>query len=344
MLTSTLYKLRPILNLSDWKRTSSPHPHASTKPFFFLIASPGINASRWLAKTLNSHPDIVCTHGAAEFEFALDHDYKDDGSLSDEKRARRRMQSAARKSLSLDDIFSELKSVRPARAYGNVHMFTVQELDHILRRQTDTSNAPFQLRYMNLIRHPIARISSWVAMTTQLWQTRFTPTGELSPSLPDFLQQAADNHIKATNQFLEQERLGALHKPHRAFNRDSFPDILRLYALKENLALALLHRRYPHIYSVTKERLTTDPDYFGLFLTSMFDHEMASPQFVDCAVKADAFNVRRDACEKDANPLSPKKDFLGWPEWQRELFSMLSKRHGLPDIYAAKGYDFSFLE
>lgn len=316
---------------------------ASGKPVFFLVSSHGVNASRWLAKTLSSHPEIVCTHGAAELEFALDHEYKDDRSLSDDRRARRRAQSAARKTRSLDDIFNELQAVRPAKAYGNVHMFTIQELDGIAK-QARQFHDKFEFRSVNIIRHPVARISSWVAMTNQVWENRFDEDGMLMPALPTFLQQTAKDCLRQANELLEREQLTHIYSFQEHFGKDNYRDILMLCALKENLALALLHLQYPHIYSITKERLTTDPDYFGLFMAAMLPQELASPAFIESAIRSDAFNVRRPDQEKDSNPLSPRKDFAGWPDWLQEMFVVIGRRYDFPSIYRNKQYDFSFAE
>jgi len=118
---------------------------------YFFITTNGNSASRWLAQTLNMHPDIICSHSPARISIAMayDHGYSD----SEFKEI---MQDESRKKIPTDILLNELEQIGKVRCFGNVHLFNLRQL----RENIDKNNHEKEFRVVDLVRHPVSFVQS----------------------------------------------------------------------------------------------------------------------------------------------------------------------------------------
>jgi hypothetical protein len=130
-------------------------PHFATE---FIATTPGLSATRWLAFVLGSHPDVFIAHGhfplssVVQTEFKLEKSKGDVDSLT----IGNEMSDFYRTS-SLSDVFAAYFAIKPdARAYGNIHSYTLHTLMQRVRNAAELNG----INVLNVLRHPVSYIDS----------------------------------------------------------------------------------------------------------------------------------------------------------------------------------------
>jgi hypothetical protein len=130
-----------------------------SQPKYFLVTSPGYTATRWLARVLNSHPEIACNHSAGAEALERDYTLRELRELAEEKFGRRDDRSATQ-------FLREFAERHPAaRAVGNVHRYSLTAL----RRNAELWPGEVPRRVVNLIRHPVDWVASGAAQLGRMF-------------------------------------------------------------------------------------------------------------------------------------------------------------------------------
>ena len=131
---------------------------------YFLVTTNGHCASKWLAASLDLHPEIVCSHGPAAHPLCMQHDREyTDADMS------RILAEEHRKLMPLDLLFEELERVGPARCYGNVHLFNLRQLAENVAAHPPSR----RFKVVDLVRHPVPFVRAGTA--NMLRQARSNP-------------------------------------------------------------------------------------------------------------------------------------------------------------------------
>ncbi len=143
-----------------------------TDRIIFLVASAGFSGSKWLAASLDRHPDILCTHSACDFQI-WDRRYSAEefDRCTEEEWIHR-----AKKPL--DQYPEELAGRGEARVYGNVHRYRICDLAENFRRWPPT----IPVAYVNLVRHPVLWAQSGAHQFETLAETNLFMRFELLQS------------------------------------------------------------------------------------------------------------------------------------------------------------------
>jgi hypothetical protein len=127
---------------------------------YFLITSSGQMATFWLASQLNKHPNIFCSHSYDKPAWGAT------GSPLRGKDGERQRAVIKERlgSLSLQDFFSENAETTPKKYVGNVHAYNIENALALVKKEKLQN-----VKMVNLIRHPIARINSFVNCMKNEW-------------------------------------------------------------------------------------------------------------------------------------------------------------------------------
>ncbi len=159
----------------------------------FVIASAGSAATRWLAASLNLHPDITCSGGGGELKDIMDFSRAPDAAETEriaEFNLRHFASSAGRPKM-LSQIFAELKAYRPAKIYGNVHLFSVTSLLHHLTLEPLPTTFPFA----NVVRHPVGRLETHFRVSMMNYNT--------GPSSKELIEYVTNQRVTVDRAYLD---------------------------------------------------------------------------------------------------------------------------------------------
>ncbi len=126
----------------------------------FLITSSGQMGTFWLATQLNKHPEIFCSHSYDKPAWGAS-----GTALRGEEGERQR--AVIKKyfgTLPLKQFFEENAEVTPKHFVGNVHAYNVEKALSLVKKENLQD-----VKIINLIRHPISRINSFVKCMKNEW-------------------------------------------------------------------------------------------------------------------------------------------------------------------------------
>jgi hypothetical protein len=128
----------------------------------FLVTTPGLCATRWLSFVLASRPDVYVTHGKYALESVIHGRFEEEQQQGDRSSlALGNVMSDFYRCRSLAEVFDIYRHLMPgAVACGNVHSYTLSE---VMNRFGPIGNLA-DIRIANLIRHPLAYITSHAEM------------------------------------------------------------------------------------------------------------------------------------------------------------------------------------
>ncbi|HJL15344.1 MAG TPA: hypothetical protein RMH99_06810 [Sandaracinaceae bacterium LLY-WYZ-13_1] len=265
----------------------------------FLVTSPGYTATKWLARTLASHPGVYCEHSAGSCALERDYTGEELAALAEEKLGRRDLEP-------LDVTFARLLArAGEARAAGNVHRYNRTAL----RRNLARFGATRAFCTANLIRHPV----TWVESGSHQ------------------LARMAGYSSRIRRRLHAAHRRGAARW--RALSAPTFPwpsELAFLY-LCGRLSRLAAEIEDP-VRHVRMEDVTRDVDALGALVRFLVG---AAPDaaVLRAAVREAPVHRHRPAA------LAPEAQLAAWPEWKRAVLADALRTSGLVERYAAHGYD-----
>lgn len=289
--------------------------HPPTQPRYFAVTSPGLSATRWLARVLASHPDVFVAHGKHQLDdvargnFARDRDHAHQASLEHGNDL-----ADFYESHSLEAVLSRYRAVKPgAKAWGCVHTYT---LDSLLRA-TGSAKALAELRVWNLLRHPVNYIASH-----------------------ESLVRAAECHPALYSLYVERvfpQALSAFPELYLA----SCPDLKAFFTFVVSVFGAANQlpdlAYYPGFRHVRMEALTTSADLLQQVCEDLTGLPYA-PDALESFVRLGAINSHRRS-----GPSNPEAIARSWSPWQWDVLAVM-----LPETllacFGANGYDVAMLQ
>ena len=144
------------------------------EPGFFLLTAVGNCATKWLAKVLDLHPQVICTHGPVRppLSRVFDRDY------TKLEQIRIKQDEARCRAMTLDEVFAELRGLGDAAAYGNAQMYALRPLVEALRRGAPAAG----LQVCNVVRHPVSWVES--AAHNFAYMASFNPAMHQETEMP----------------------------------------------------------------------------------------------------------------------------------------------------------------
>jgi len=280
----------------------------------FIVTTNGQTASKWLARSLNLHPEICCSHGTLRLPtcFTYSREYTAEeikSAFMDEKR----------RALSLEKIFDELIGYSPqSKVFGNVHMFNLRHLHENLNGIS--SDYLKEIVVMDLVRHPISLIRSSAA--NMLDQSN--NNSERKKYLVDVMKLNKDLYAEFSEKFdLDLTNYAVL-----AF----MAGVMTLYSLDINLKLEI-----PRGERVQMERLTTNPEDYKAFVKRIAQNVVGvSNEYIKEVFTQQRTNIHVVGERSD----TPEDIFNGWEKWQQALFLRVISRTSVLSQYQNMGYSF----
>jgi len=267
---------------------------------YFIATSWGRTANFWLARVLNSHPDILCAYGPDLAPSKLP------GAATTEELNLRHHQDGDRLArMPVDDYFDIMETEGKFKVYGSVHAFFPDKLVAEPTRRAYT--------LVNLIRHPVERVASLV--TWWQWEIGVNRQARLS-----YQRRFFDTAEEA--QVIEAR-----------FNVDFTQDPNWLF-FNAVMSLGWDRRDFDlGLYQVPMERMTTDRDFFcDLFHRLAGDEVSPEPLF-----ETDLFDQRMNRSTRRSDNV--QTIYEAWEPWQKTLFQWAIRQFDLGDAYAELGYE-----
>lgn len=285
----------------------------------FIVTTNGQTASKWLAQTLNLHPDVCCGHGTPRVPicFTYEREYKDEEitlALEDE----------IRRELTLEKIFNEYKDAFPkASWYGNVHMFNLRHLQHNI--ETKGLNHIQSLNVADLVRHPVSLIRSGTA--NMIAQSKF------NPMRVNYLHQVMELNIDLYSEFSRKYKLNLQDVEVLAF----LSSVMTLFSLDLNLKIEIPNDGK----RIMMEEMTTNRGYFKDVFEFLTNGELeCSEEYLDSVFSQKPVNPHH---QNNVSQLVTKEEkiFEEWPKWKKEIFQEVLERTQVKQGYERLGYHFS---
>ena len=269
---------------------------------FFIVTSPGYMATKWLAWSLNAHPEIYCNHSAGSD--ALERDYS---PAELEALAREKFQDRDKRPL--EDFFDELaRRAGEARARGNVHRYNLTALQRNLAHWA----RPRPFTCLNLVRHPVSWVASGTAQLSLLYRVSPVIRGRLRRHFGDYRTRYLS---LGTTPFPNPEELAFCYLCHRL-----------LHLARESRFKGAIHRRM--------ESLTTDPEAFGEVVTLLTGLRI-DPGGSYLRKVFDRGPIHRHR-QDDAQP--PLDTYRAWSPWRQRIFSHWAAESRIFEHYAEHPY------
>ena len=282
---------------------------------YFFITTNGNSASRWLAQTLNMHPDIICSHSPARISISMSYDH----AYSDNE-FRKIMGDEYRKRIPVDMMLDELEQTGEALCYGNVHMFNLRQL----RENTSQNKTKKCFRVVDLVRHPVPFVQS--GTSNMLRQAQFNS---------DRLKYLESVYFR--NRELYDDFASIYELDFNDLNVLSFmANVMTLKSLSINMQIQDVDHR------ITMESITKDKMVYRNLVDIISEGEVSA----DDQWLSDVFSTNAINRHKVGKRFSePKEIYNGWANWQKDFFDLLVEISRIDRHYStAFEYDFSFLQ
>lgn len=288
---------------------------SNSQPAYFLVTCFGNSASTWYGKTLNMHPDIVCSHGPVEPTIGLEYEREQ----TPEETANAIPYAAKFLSRKISETFQEIVDYEPgAKVYGSVQGYRIGQVANISKKYPDES---LELQCVNLVRHPV----NWVMSTA----ANFIRQTEVSLLMRHELLNAAKSQYSLYTDWAKQADKDPLSWDNLAF----FAACLYMHTLMNDFDIA----NKLNVPFILKEEITTDPDKFKEATAFVTANKIdISDEFVDQAMGAGVVNSHQ---QKPS--LTPKEQWQRWDEHQRHLFTQMANSARIKPAYEKLGYDFN---
>ncbi|MFC1516303.1 hypothetical protein ACFL7E_06035 [Thermodesulfobacteriota bacterium] len=277
---------------------------------YFVVTSRGRTATHWLAAKLNSHPNIICTHGRLIPPLST---YHRQTPKVDNIYYHVRPYYIHNSDISIDKYYCLIENKGEALVYGNVHGYSYSTLDKNMES--------LSRRYVvcNVTRHPISRIDS--SYKRMLFVTSFNYVCIHS------FQQIFKNSFN--------ELVVLINKKYGVdFNKKKnylFIVALKLMSDAHEVSDDGVHYKY--------EDLTQNPSVFKDFVSYITSDSInISDDFIKNAIASEKMN------HTHGDPYSIREKYFSWQEWQKAAFREIAKRNKFTEIYKRFDYDLTFLD
>ncbi len=298
-----------------------------SKPVEFLVACHGWSASNWLAHALNLNPEVVCSHSARNV-VAEDPHQLDGDRLREQIRGFHRGY-VARQDEPLRDLVANIPLSEGIRARGSVHLMRLRDLPVQNDRFGDPGGV-FQVA--NLVRHPVDLVWSGCGQFRDLFRydinELYWTLHKVLTSAKDFVLDLGHRYDLNLGEFENLAFVGACSV---------------LGSLRRDLDAEPRLADIPWVRwvgEVRMEDVTRDPAALSDLLGRLTNGQLVSdPAWLDAVYRVGEVNRHRTTAER----LTPAARFAALEDWQREVLVHYLDLYEIPEAYAAKGYDFSFL-
>jgi hypothetical protein len=331
-----------------------------THPGYFFVTSWGLAGSAWLASSLNLLQDVRCSGG-------IDHPlvsmgwYYYDGDLIERKLDaiaswddvrhgfyRAGMRERVRETLTrkgipiagslvrekpirqLQVMYDELEQFAPGfKFYGNVHAcFAVEALEYLAQSPTRRD-----VRVMNLIRHPLPRTEA--TFKGLLNVATLHRDSDWHTGIPEAIDGFTELHSEMRREIEKDFGMDFRQVRNRAV-------LFSYHGVKYNDLWVREIVQFPDLCHVMIERLMMDRDYFSWFVAELTGGELCVPsEFLDRIHSEEHLATGRHI-GRGRTP-GPRAQYDAWNPWERHEFRQVMKRLDFANVYAAFGYDFSFV-
>jgi hypothetical protein len=286
---------------------------------YFLITSHGNTGTLWLSANLNSHSEIFCTHN---YYYPIVEPLQ----KVEVYRAKVKVHDNLAKNfwqLSVKEFFQQHEKVTKKRIIGNVHAFTIGRLLGMLPALRGSRKRKLSL--MNMVRHPISRISS-------CFHTSYKGDDPTFISKKDhFINKDFNTRCQHIINFINEKNY-KLEMSHS--DRCFIVALLQSEDVAKDVALTYKHNIENFIFEKIQEK---DSDYYN----HMFN-KLTGLRSTDRYVNFDNANIKNQHNPKKES--CPYEIFEAWEDWQKEVFKFIFVNNSMRDIYSKIGYDFSFLK
>lgn len=287
--------------------------YRSEKKFFFITTN-GHSASKWVAKTLNLHKDIVCSHSPAKIQLSMAHEneYSDD-------EMEQIMADEYRKKISVDILLDELVEIENAKCYGNVHLFNLRQLQENLNNNTPVK----YFRVVDLVRHPVSFVHS--GTYNMIRQAKHNKNRK------KYLINVYHRNMKLYNDFSLNHSIDLNRLDTLAF----MANVMTFKSLTINMQIQNVDQR------IRMEDITTSREKYRSLVNLISDGKVkADAQYLDAVFGTMATNKH-----KPSNKSTRVEEIYNrWDQWKKEFFDLLVEMTEIDKYYSTFGYDLSFLK
>jgi len=277
---------------------------------YFLITSYGRTGTMWLATTLAKIEKVAVSHGPLPIPLSEQEINKP--TLADQHAYLSKLPHTT-----LDEYLRTVAEAKPqATCVGNIHAFTAASL--LARRKMPSQ---FPITIVNVTRHPITRIDSFA----KHWAREI----KSSPAYHSNANRLFWN--SAIAQAIRQREKSLPHNP-------TAEQVLFLRSVFEVLSNDRVEVLLAPGENVPMERLTHDVEALRWLVQKISGGDLSCDDGIyEQAILAQPIN------RSERTPLSSKKTWNAWGDWQRRAFLTTADILGLNlKMYDAFKYDLSF--
>jgi len=296
----------------------------------FLVTSAGSAATRWVASSLNMHPEITCSGGAGELSDTMDYDKRSTPEQT-ERIAEFLITHFATPGgppKTLRQTFRELRAFKPAGMYGSVHLFTLTSLLH---HHENVEKWPVQFPLANIVRHPIGRLETHFAVSMRNFNT-----GPNCRRLLELCWAGYDHRFAK----IKEQMAARCPDLESDVNKRIFS-----YSLFDTLATCLGDFVLKHPFQVRHylmEDLKVDSVVFAEFVRYITRGKILVDEKYLATIHSTE-NMERGRFT--GRSLKSEREYWeSWTQWQRDFFNMANGDQTLSNFYGPLGYDFSYVK
>lgn len=279
------------------------------KKRYFIVTSHGNTGTMWLAMKMNNHPEIFCTHS---YQYPI---VTPQEKLSLEKNGANLLENINKHfwQLSLDQFFDQHEQVTHKKIIGNVHGFTFARFWQML--PSLKSERRRNLKILNMIRHPVTRISSCYNHWLEGDDNKF-----------QFIDLDVKNNCEHIHYFLKKKK----HKIEMTYENRAF--IVALLQ-SEHVAQDVETCHKEGIGNIIFEDMTNNPDYYNRIFKGLTKLNPKEIETLDESSIQHKHNPKR---------MTAIEHFESWESWKKDAFRFVAKRANMKTIYSNYNYDLSF--
>ncbi|MGE5194660.1 MAG: hypothetical protein ACM3U2_19380 [Deltaproteobacteria bacterium] len=279
----------------------------------FLVTTPGLSATRWLSFVLASHPNVYVAHGKHSLESVMHGQFDRERQQGDTASlALGNVMNDFYRCQPLAAVFDIYRHMKPdARAWGNVHTYTLSELLNRFDPAADLAG----IAIVNVLRHPVSYIASHTALAR---------SARAFPSLHAHYRGMFDRVLTACPELLLV----------KCRDLESFRD----FSVSCFSAGQILNDlRCDHAPHLRMEELTSDVDRLAWFCEHLTGLIYGRDRLVSF-VKEGPINSHRGRSGRKM----PAEICAEWEDWQYDAVDLLLSEE-LFIRFEAAGYDVSML-
>lgn len=275
----------------------------------FMVTCAGMSGSKWLASSLDKHPEISCNHSAGRHTIYT-RNYTDEEIIDILKVEREQFDAK----ILLSDIFTTLQEEK--KLGGNVHAFRLYRLKEAIKND---KNCPI-FRLANLVRNPIDVTLSRAAMFTQMCVSDKTVRKRVEDTL--------ENNISIFKPIIEKYKLDSSDYYVLSF----FDAVLGMQKLSDEI------KENPDVYHIKIEDLKK-PEHFIKLVDFLGSGEISTT--MELATQITSAPAINSHIKSKVKSTQEKYDCL--ENWKKETLEIGFKKTDIIGQYKKLNYNFDFL-